>query len=111
MNANDWFNKCGAACGTTLASRPFANNNQWAASIGGPIKKDKLFFYLNNEGLRYVVPSSLPVFTPSPQFMSATINNLATGAFQGIFGLGADTAALPVYNQLFHLYSIAPGYN
>ena len=39
MDANDWINKAEGF------DRPFNNANQWAASIGGPIKKDKLFFY------------------------------------------------------------------
>jgi len=34
LNANDWFNN---ALGTP---RPFTNANQWAGSVGGPIKKD-----------------------------------------------------------------------
>ncbi len=54
MDANDWFNNRNGT------PRPFANNNQWAASIGGPIRKDKIFFFVNNEGVRYVVPSSTP---------------------------------------------------
>src|SRR5262252_1125198 len=38
LNANDWFlNNAGVA-------RAFDNANQWAASIGGPIKKDRTFF-------------------------------------------------------------------
>ena len=38
LNANDWFlNNSGVP-------RSFDNANQWAASIGGPIKKDKTFF-------------------------------------------------------------------
>ncbi|MBV9678015.1 MAG: TonB-dependent receptor, partial [Acidobacteriaceae bacterium] len=49
LNANDWFNN---ATGT---SRPFAVSNEWADSIGGPILKDKLFFFVDNEGLRYVL--------------------------------------------------------
>jgi hypothetical protein len=95
MDANDWFNNLNGA------SRPFANNNQWAASIGGPIKKDKTFFFLNTEGLRYIVPSSTPVFAPSPNFMSATLANLAAN----------DPSSLPLYTRLFNLYRSAPGYN
>src|ERR1700723_4488928 len=31
--------------------RPFENNNQWAASFGGPIKKEKKYFFVNTEGI------------------------------------------------------------
>ena len=37
---------------------PFNNNNSWAASVGGPIKKDKLFFFADWEGIRYIVPTT-----------------------------------------------------
>ncbi|HKD86337.1 MAG TPA: carboxypeptidase regulatory-like domain-containing protein [Terriglobales bacterium] len=95
MNANDWFNNLNGT------PRPFANNNQWAASIGGPIKKDKTFFFLNTEGLRYIVPSSTPVFAPSPNFINATLANLAAN----------DPSSVPLYTRLFNLYRSAPGYN
>ena len=36
LNANDWINKA------TGGPRPFDNANQWAGSIGGPIKKNKV---------------------------------------------------------------------
>lgn len=44
--ANPWFSN---ANGTP---RPFLNQNQLGGSLGGPIKKDKLFFYTNYEALR-----------------------------------------------------------
>ena len=59
MDANDYFNNLSGT------PRPFANNNQWAASLGGPIKKDKLFFFVDTEGIRYIVPSSQTVFSPT----------------------------------------------
>src|SRR5580692_3504165 len=46
LSANDWFNN---QAGVAL---PFLNQNQGGASIGGPIKKDKLFFYTNYEFVR-----------------------------------------------------------
>ncbi|HZP22217.1 MAG TPA: carboxypeptidase regulatory-like domain-containing protein [Terriglobales bacterium] len=95
MDANDWFNNLSGT------PRPFANNNEWAASFGGPIKKDKTFFFLNTEGLRYIVPASTPVFAPSPNFMNATLANLAAN----------DPSAVPLYSRLFSLYQSAPGYN
>lgn len=97
MDANDWFNN------TTIpkAPRPFANNNQWAGSMGGPIKKDKVFFFIDNEGITYVVPSTTKVISPSPQFATATLNNLAT----------VSPASVPLYSKMFQLYESAPGYN
>src|SRR5437870_11859549 len=58
LNANNWFNN---ALGTP---RPFEIANQWAGSIGGPIKKDKLFFFFDNEGLRLLIPHLFYVQAP-----------------------------------------------
>jgi len=46
FSANDWFNN---QAGVPL---PFLNQNQFGASIGGPIRKDKLFFYTTYEMVR-----------------------------------------------------------
>ncbi len=56
--------------------RPFDIANQWAGSLGGPIKKDKLFFFFDTEGLRLVIPNLSDVQIPSPQFEAATIANI-----------------------------------
>jgi hypothetical protein len=92
MNANDWFNNDNGL------PRPFDNANQWAASIGGPIKKDKLFFFLNTEGLRVLIPVPSTIFVPTTAFETAVVNNLTT--------LG-DTASVPFYCQ--NLAGICPG--
>jgi hypothetical protein len=44
--ANDWFNN---QSGTPT---PFLNQNQLGGSLGGPIRKDRLFFYFNYEAVR-----------------------------------------------------------
>lgn len=94
LNANDWFlNNSGAP-------RSFDNANQWAASFGGPIKKDKTFFFLDTEGLRLLIPTSQPVFVPSPQFQAGTLANLASGP---------NAAEIPFYNKIFSVYNGAPG--
>jgi hypothetical protein len=48
LNANSFFNN------QSGAPRPFDNANQWAASFGGPVKKDKTFFFVDTEGLRLI---------------------------------------------------------
>src|SRR6185312_15686970 len=69
MESNDFFhnavvNKTTGAPDPT--PRPFTNANQWAGSFGGPILHNKLFFFVDNEGLALVLPgSSSPVYVPT----------------------------------------------
>jgi hypothetical protein len=102
LNANDWFNNGGGdpAISSDQAPRPFANSNQWAGSFGGPIKKDKLFFFYDNEGLRYVLPSGgVPTVVPSSAFESAVIAHLTA----------SNPSAVPFYQTIFKIYDGAPG--
>jgi hypothetical protein len=84
LNANDWFlNNSGSP-------RSFDNANQWAASIGGPVVKDKTFFFLDTGGLRLLIPTSQPVNIPSPQFQAATLASIPsseTSFYNQIFGI------------------------
>jgi hypothetical protein len=50
FNANDW--------GSTLARAPF-HRNQFGGTIGGPIKRDKTFFFFSYSGLRQTTSSFL----------------------------------------------------
>ena len=92
LTANDPLNK---AAGN---SRPFENNNQWAASIGGPIKKNKAYFFVNTEGIRYIFGSVLPVSAPTRAFESFVQGNVP-----------ADPATQAFYANVFKLYNGAPG--
>ncbi|HEX7284960.1 MAG TPA: TonB-dependent receptor [Candidatus Angelobacter sp.] len=94
MNANNFFNNLNGT------PRPFDNANQWAASFGGPIKKDKTFFFFNTEGLRVILPTSTQTLIPSPQFAAGTIANLTS------LGLGQS---VPFYQNMFSLYQNAVG--
>jgi hypothetical protein len=96
MNANDWFQN------NSGTPRGFANSNQWAGSIGGPIKKDKLFFYFDTEGLRYVLFAPALVYVPSPQFQQSTIQNLTA---QG----GVPAQEVGFYKNIFNIYNGANG--
>ncbi len=97
LNANNYFrNQLNAIAGSDVYPRPFVNDNQFAGSIGGPIKKDKAFFFFDVEGLNLAIPSPEPLSVPTPSFEAAVINNLsATGLAQSV----------PFYNTLFGLYN------
>ena len=95
MNANDFFNN------NSGSPRPFDNVNQWAASIGGPIKRDKTFFFANSEGLRVVLPTRATVYAPDASYQAQTLANLTAN------GLADE---IPLYQALFQTYTSNPGY-
>jgi Carboxypeptidase regulatory-like domain len=98
LNANGWFNNAAGV------GKSFDNANQWAASFGGPIKHDKLFFFANTEGLRVIIPTSVQVKIPSPQFEDFVANPTT-----GVLATSGLSASIPFFNNAFALYNAAPG--
>ena len=49
LDARNFFNPVKNAAGQPIPKAPF-HNNQYGASLGGPIVKDKTFFYIDYEG-------------------------------------------------------------
>ena len=94
MNSNDWmFNNSSPA-----TPRPFSNANQWAAAFGGPIKKDSTFFFVDTEGLRFILPNGFTNTLATPAFATAVANNI-----QNVQPNEAAT-----YQKLFAVYAAAP---
>ena len=59
LNANDYFNKKNQLAGPTPTNSPFIYRyNYIGYQIGGPIRKDKLFVFWNQEIYRQLVPIS-----------------------------------------------------
>src|ERR1700677_354965 len=102
FNANDWFQKQAEIANGQPNQQPFAVNHMWAWSIGGPIIKNKLFFFVDQEGLYYALPSVQTVTLPTPTFITAVENNIASNA--------STAAELPYYQQMFGLYQGSPHY-
>lgn len=96
MNSNDYF----LNQSTPVTPRPFVNANQYAASVGGPIKKDKAFFFADYEGIRLFIPSIFSVNVPTTAFESAVNSNLTS------LGL---SSSVPFYQNIWNIYSAAPG--
>ena len=90
MNSNDWFNNYYGV------SKPFSNANQWAARFGGPIRKNSTFFFVDTEGLRFILPNVFSVTIPTPAFATAVLNNVTAkqpneaAAYKTMLGLWAN---------------------
>jgi hypothetical protein len=124
LNANSWFNKYYGS------PRNFDNVNQWAAAIGGPIKKDKIFGFIDTEGLRVIIPQIGAVYAPSPTYQAAIlgpakIDPIYTFDSQGnITGLhdpfshipygnlayNGNSGQAPMYQTIFKYYNNARNY-
>jgi hypothetical protein len=53
LGARDWFNRKLNPDGSTAPQNPYVRN-QFGASLGGPIRKDHTFYFLNGEWQRFV---------------------------------------------------------
>lgn len=80
--ANTWFNDA------QRIKAPFLNQNQAGGSVGGPIKKDRLFFYVDFEGYRNIQQSS------------ANRQILTTDARNGIFTYRDSSGVIQRVNVL-----------
>src|SRR5256884_11228 len=83
LDANDFFlNKAGLA-------RPPWVQNQFGANVGGPVLKDKLFFFSGYEGFRQRIGGALTTWVPTAAER--------TGDFSQI-GSTNTTSVLPIYD-------------
>jgi len=92
LNANDWYGNAT----TPITSRPHAVNNTWAVAAGGPIVKNKLFFFADWEDLRMILPG-----VSGTNIIPTTLANYVLSQ--------VPASEQSFYQNIFTLYAGAPG--
>lgn len=100
LNANNWFNNAlgDNASGDEVAPRARLHYNQFGATFGGPIIKDKLFFFVDYEGQLSSTPSTQTVGVLDATERTGNFGELCAQAGGSFNGAGQCSA---VAGQLF----------
>jgi hypothetical protein len=94
MDANNWF-----ANNVGLPRVP-EHHNDFGVFLGGPIRKDKTFFFFSYEGARLRLPESAPILVPSEYARQTASPQLAP--YLDVYPLPNDGTATPgVYTSEF----------
>ena len=109
FNAEDYFLHANDTPGN-IAQKPRDVVNEFGVSVGGPIRKNKLFFFAHYEGIRIALPIVTPTTLPTPAYQQYVLGQLATGGHDPVTGtnLPAQPAEIPFYKNMFSLLP-APG--
>jgi Carboxypeptidase regulatory-like domain len=83
LNANDFFSNAGGN------PRPAFTQNQFGGNVGGPVLKDKLFFFSSYEGFRQRKGSTLTAWVPTAAERSGDFSQI---------GSTGSSSVLPIYD-------------
>ncbi len=110
LNATDYFLHANDTPGN-IARKPRSTVNEFGVSVGGPILKDKLFFFGHYEGIRIALPLLARTTVPSPAYQQYVLQQLPQGGSDPINGtiLPAQPAEVAFYQKMFGLYSNTAG--
>ncbi|MBZ5622593.1 MAG: carboxypeptidase regulatory-like domain-containing protein [Acidobacteriia bacterium] len=92
FNANSFFNN------SSNTPKGRSDANLYAASAGGPIRKNKTFFFVDTEALRYALPRAGIVSIPTVELENYALAH-------------ATPSAIPIYQDAIKLWNNAPGLN
>ena len=92
----------------TRPKLPFINN-QFGGTIGGPIKKDKLFYFVSYEGVRLVQGNAVQAQVPTPGMKAGDLSASPTPIYDPATGSpdGSGRTAFP--GNIIPLNRIDPG--
>jgi hypothetical protein len=110
LNATDYFLHANDTPGN-IARKPRSTVNEFGVSLGGPMLKNKLFFFTHYEGIRIALPLITRTTVPSPAYQQYVLQQLPQGGTDPINGttLPAQPEEVAFYEKMFGLYSNTAG--
>src|ERR1700733_2545079 len=109
FNSEDYFLHANETPGE-IADKSRSTVNEFGVSGGGPIRRNKLFFFGHYEGIRIALPLVSQITLPTPSYQQYVLGQLAVGGTDPVTGtpLPAQPAEIPFYQKMFSLLP-APG--
>ena len=106
FNAADFFTNS-----TPGNQKPRSTVNHFGGSLGGPIRRNKLFFFFDTEWVRIALPIVSATTVPTPAFQNYVLAQLPRGGTDSITGSVYQPAPqlVPLYQKLFSLYRSTAG--
>jgi len=105
FNAEDYFLHANDEPGS-IARKPRSTVNEFGVSAGGPIRRDKLFFFGHYEGIRIALPLVQQITLPTPAFQQYVLGQLKVGETDpstGNYKFQPQPAEIPFYEKMFSL--------
>src|SRR6202451_3608590 len=97
LNAADFFTNS-----TPGNHKPRSTVNHFGGSLGGPVKRNKLFFFFDSEWVRIALPIVSAATVPTPAFQNYVLQQLPLGGTDSVTGSIYQPAAqlVPLYLKL-----------
>jgi len=91
--------------------KPGSTVNHFGGSLGGPIVRDKLFFFFDSEWVRISLPIVTAATVPTPAFQNYVLQQLPLGGTDSVTGSKYSPApqSAPFYRKMFSLYGNTRG--
>jgi hypothetical protein len=106
LNAADYFTDA-----TPGNHKPRSTVNHFGGSLGGPIVRNKLFFFFDSEWVRIALPIVTATTVPTSAFESYVLQQLRLGGIDSVTGsvYQPSPQSVPFYQKMFALYGNTSG--